>query len=92
MAYARTLDNGLQLRALQWTDAPVASVYLWMDAGTADETPEEAGLAHLLEHMLFKGTPTRGVGDAPAEIEAHGGDLDKKNLIKRTGGTIRVEL
>ncbi|MBT3223115.1 MAG: insulinase family protein, partial [Proteobacteria bacterium] len=41
-------------------DSPVASIYLWFNAGSADEEPQEQGLAHFLEHMLFKGTTRRG--------------------------------
>ena len=53
-----------------------AAVYLRFAAGAADELPGQHGLAHMLEHMLFKGTPTRGIGRAAREIEALGGDLN----------------
>lgn len=58
------------------TPAPVAAVYLWIEAGAADEAPGEEGAAHLLEHMLFKGTATRGVGESAAAVETLGGDLN----------------
>src|SRR5687768_9796113 len=57
-------------------DSPVASVQLWFEAGAADETSEIAGAAHFVEHMLFKGTDRRGVGQAAGDIEAAGGDLN----------------
>ncbi len=70
-----TLDNGLRLVHLQHPGA-LAAIYVWFDVGTVDESPEEAGAAHLLEHMLFKGTERRGVGACAAEIEGMGGDLN----------------
>ncbi|MEQ1502585.1 MAG: pitrilysin family protein [Myxococcota bacterium] len=57
-------------------DSPVASVQLWFDAGAVDEDPSIAGAAHFVEHMLFKGTERRAVGEAAAAIEAAGGDLN----------------
>jgi zinc protease len=51
-----------------------ASVVVRFDAGSADEAVP--GVAHFLEHMLFKGTPTHGIGEAARRIEATGGDLN----------------
>jgi len=42
--------------------APVVAIQVWVRVGSADERPDEAGLAHLHEHMLFKGTGRRGPG------------------------------
>lgn len=58
------------------TDAPLAAVWLWLDTGSADEEPRHAGVAHFLEHMLFKGTPGRGLGVASGLVERGGGDLN----------------
>lgn len=54
----------------------LASVYLWFDAGTAWEGDDESGAAHLLEHMLFKGSRNHGLGEAASAVEALGGDLN----------------
>lgn len=70
------LENGLQVLVQPSHRAPVAAVYLWLEAGTADEGPENAGVAHFLEHMVFKGTARRGVGESAAAIEDLGGDLN----------------
>ena len=75
MTVSRVLDNGLVVHVVS-KPAPVTAVYLWVDAGTLDEDDDTRGAAHLLEHMLFKGTATRGVGQAAGEIEALGGDLN----------------
>jgi zinc protease len=68
--------SGLRIAVCPMPESPVASVQLWFDAGAVDETPELAGAAHFVEHMLFKGTQRRGVGEAAAAIEAAGGDLN----------------
>ena len=53
-----TLPNGLRLVHLP-VDSPVAYCGLAVNAGTRDERPDEMGLAHFVEHMLFKGTDKR---------------------------------
>lgn len=70
-----TLANGLRVAHLHHP-GHLAGLYLWFDAGTADEKPGEEGAAHLLEHMLFKGSERLGIGEAAAAIEALGGDLN----------------
>ncbi len=70
-----TLGNGLRVITLP-SDAPVAAVHLWLECGAADEKPGESGIAHFLEHMAFKGTATRGIGQSAMEVEALGGDLN----------------
>lgn len=52
---------------------PVATVAVWIQAGTADETPDHNGTAHFLEHMFFKGTPSQPVGAIDREVKALGG-------------------
>ncbi|TVQ92177.1 MAG: insulinase family protein [Deltaproteobacteria bacterium] len=73
--YRTTLPNGLRLVVLS-RPVGLAALYLWIDAGSTDERPGEHGAAHFLEHMLFKGTARRGVGEAASAIEALGGDLN----------------
>jgi zinc protease len=55
-----------------------------MTVGSADESPDEAGAAHFLEHMLFKGTERRGVGEVAATIEGLGGDLNAYTTVDET--------
>jgi predicted Zn-dependent peptidase len=57
------LDNGMTVILQEDHHAPVVAVQIWVAVGSADERPEEAGLAHVHEHMLFKGTEQRGVGE-----------------------------
>ncbi len=56
--------------------APVVALQVWVKVGAADEQPDEAGLAHLHEHMLFKGTRRRATGEIAREVEARGGEIN----------------
>ncbi len=61
------LGNGMRWLVVERHDAPVFSGCLAVRAGGADERPGETGLAHLFEHMAFKGTPVLGTKDWPKE-------------------------
>ena len=76
MASLRRLENGLTVVLEPQRAAPVAAFQVWVKVGSADETPEEIGLAHLHEHMLFKGTHRRGLGEIARTVEAHGGEIN----------------
>ena len=54
----------------------IASVGVWSPAGSAREARPQAGIAHLLEHMLFKGTKRRSAFEIAAVLDAVGGDLN----------------
>ncbi len=70
------LPNGLKVLVAEDHSAPVVAVQVWVGTGSADELPHESGLAHVHEHMLFKGTSRRGVGEIAREIEGAGGDIN----------------
>jgi len=70
------LDNGLSVLLREARLAPVANLQIWARVGAADEGPGEEGLAHFHEHMLFKGTERRGVGQIAAEVEGAGGRIN----------------
>lgn len=61
------LDNGLRLILMRQDYAPVVACYMKFKAGSADETEASSGIAHMLEHMLFKGTPSVGTVDFARE-------------------------
>ncbi len=65
-----TLPNGLTFLVLERHDAPVFSFWTYVDAGGVDEVPGITGVAHMFEHMAFKGTQTVGTTDYEAELEA----------------------
>ena len=70
------LPNGLTVLLRESDLAPVAELQIWTGAGSADERDTERGLAHFHEHMLFKGTERRGVGEVAGEIEGAGGRIN----------------
>ena len=67
------LDNGLQVVVVEDHRAPVVQQMVWYKAGSADESPGESGVAHFLEHLLFKGTDTMKPGELSATVAANGG-------------------
>ncbi len=71
-----TLDNGMQVITDAMPDAHSVTIGFWVDAGSRDETPAEAGASHFLEHLLFKGTETRSAHSIAEDIEAVGGDMN----------------
>jgi len=71
-----TLANGLTVLLCESALAPVAEIQLWAKVGSADERPFESGLAHFHEHMLFKGTERRAVGEVAGDVEGAGGRIN----------------
>ena len=69
----RTLGNGLTVVALADRRAPVVTHMVWYRAGAADEPPGKSGIAHYLEHLLFKGTPAVPAGVFSGAVAATGG-------------------
>ena len=67
------LDNGMQVVVIEDHRAPVVMHMVWYRAGSADETPGVSGVAHFLEHLLFKGTDTMAPGEFSATVTANGG-------------------
>ena len=68
-----TLDNGLQVVAVENARAPIVVHTLWYKVGAADEPPGKSGVAHFLEHLMFKGTPTVPSGRFSKIVAANGG-------------------
>jgi zinc protease len=84
-AYSGTLDgnvkrfklsNGLDVLIKEDHANKVATIQYWVMVGSADEEQRELGISHLIEHMAFKGTERRGVGNIASEIEALGGRIN----------------
>ena len=70
-------DNGLTVLVRQDHSVPVVTAQLWVRAGSITEGKwMGAGLSHVLEHMLFKGTPTRGIAGIAQEVERKGGYIN----------------
>lgn len=71
-----SLDNGLTVLVFENHAAEIVTLEAWAKVGSRDETDELNGAAHFIEHMLFKGTARRKVGQISREIESLGGILN----------------
>lgn len=71
-----TLANGMQVVVVTNRRAPVVSHMVWFKAGSADEPRGKSGIAHFLEHLMFKGTPTVPPGEFSKIIQRNGGQLN----------------
>jgi len=69
-----TLANGLQVVVVENHRAPVVTHMVWYRCGAADEKPGKTGIAHFLEHLMFKGTKTIPPGAFSTEVARYGGD------------------
>jgi zinc protease len=78
------LKNGATLLVKEDPSTPVVSLNIWIEAGSIDERPNERGMAHLIEHMIFKGTKARGVGEISRQVEAAGGYLNAFTSFEHT--------
>jgi zinc protease len=78
------LSNGLTILAQRDSTAPAVAVVSHVRAGFFDEPDAQVGVSHVLEHMLFKGTPTRGVGAIARETKAAGGYLNASTSYDHT--------
>ena len=78
-----TFANGLRIIHIP-TDSPVAYCGFAINAGARDEEPDEYGLAHFVEHMLFKGTAKRRAWHILNRMENVGGDLNAHTSKEET--------
>ena len=70
------LDNGLRLLTETMTQVRSVSIGVWLTRGSRHETADRGGIAHFVEHMLFKGTTSRSAEDIAQAIDSIGGQLD----------------
>lgn len=68
------LDNGMDVVVIEDHRAPIVVHMVWYKVGAADEQPGHSGIAHFLEHLMFKGTDDVGPGEFSAIVEAQGGN------------------
>lgn len=78
------LESGLTVIVKEVHSAPIAAVDIWVGTGAKNEHPEEAGISHFFEHMLFKGTVRRKVGEIAREIQAVGGYTNAQTSLDTT--------
>ena len=85
-----TLDNGLRVATETMASVQTVSVGVWIDVGARYEAPEVNGVAHMLEHMAFKGTARRSARAIAEAIENVGGQLNAYTSREHTAYYARV--
>src|SRR5437016_6540268 len=70
------LDNGLRILTERMTQVRSISIGVWLTRGSRHESADKSGIAHFVEHMLFKGTTSRSAEDIAQAIDSIGGQLD----------------
>jgi predicted Zn-dependent peptidase len=76
MIVREQFDNGMRLLTESMPDVRSVSFAAWLTRGSRHESAARSGIAHFVEHMLFKGTPSRSAEDIAQEIDSIGGQLD----------------
>jgi predicted Zn-dependent peptidase len=71
-----TMSNGIKVITESMTHVRSVSVGVWVGSGSRRETPQQNGVSHFIEHMLFKGTATRSAEDIARSVDSIGGNLD----------------
>lgn len=79
-----SLQNGMKVVIKENHVSPIVAVQVWVKAGSTTEPPSYAGISHVLEHMAFKGTVKRGVGEIAREVESLGGDINAYTTFDHT--------
>lgn len=69
-------DGGVEVITETIDAVRSAAIGIWFNVGSRDETPAEAGMSHFMEHMMFKGTPTRSAAEISEHFERLGGELN----------------
>ncbi|MDX2090995.1 MAG: pitrilysin family protein [Kofleriaceae bacterium] len=82
--HTHRFENGLTLHVAPGHPAPVVAVQAWVGVGSADEAPPIAGMAHVVEHMLFKGSSGYGLGELTKSIERGGGEINAWTAFDHT--------
>src|SRR5882724_8365827 len=84
------LPNGLQVVVIPDHRTPVVTEMIWYKVGSADETPGKSGLAHFLEHLMFKGTAKHPTGEFSQTVLRIGGNENAFTSTDYTGYYQRV--
>src|SRR4051794_4034496 len=85
-----TLDNGIRIVTEEVPGAQSVALSFWVGTGSRDEMPNEFGMSHFLEHLLFKGSTTRSALDIAQTIDEVGGDMNAFTTKECTAFYIRV--
>ncbi|MDJ0948037.1 MAG: pitrilysin family protein [Alphaproteobacteria bacterium] len=80
-----TLANGMQVVVIENRRVPIVSHMVWYRVGSADETPGKSGIAHFLEHLMFRGTKTLAPGEFSRTVARNGGQENAFTSYDYTG-------
>jgi len=80
----KVLPNGMVVLVQEAHSAPVAALQVWVRVGSADEDPDRGGISHVFEHMLFKGTAKKKVGEIASLVESVGGNINAYTSFDNT--------
>lgn len=92
VSYLTTLHNGVRVITLPMPHLYAVTVGIWVDSGSIDELPDDAGAAHFIEHLLFKGTGSRSARQITTEMDELGAQInaftshDRVCYLARTQG------
>ena len=90
MITSSVLPSGIRLITEAMPDTVSATVGFWVGTGSRDERDDQAGISHFLEHLLFKGTPTRSARSIAEDIDAVGGDMNAYTTKEYTTFYVRL--
>ena len=90
MYHKLILDNGIRLVTERIPTLKSVTIGIWVDVGSRDEGPAQAGYSHFIEHMFFKGTTTRSATDISREIDALGGEMNAFTTRETTAFYVKV--
>ena len=85
MVHMETLPNGVRIVTEHMDTVRSVSLGIWVGGGSRQESPQESGAAHFIEHMLFKGTTRRRAWHVLNRMENVGGDLNAFDLVDVRG-------
>ena len=84
------LDNGVRVVTERMPTLKSVTVGVWVNTGSRDEQPSQAGYSHFIEHMLFKGTSSRSSAEISREIDALGGEMNAFTSRETTTYYVKV--
>ena len=85
-----TLKNGMKVMLKEIHTAPIISSWIWYRVGSADETPGKSGLAHFLEHLMFKATAGLADGEYSKTVARNGGQDTASPSLDYTNYYFRI--
>ena len=89
-AQITTLASGMTVASIHMASAKSVNVGIWVKAGGRDEASGQHGIAHMLEHMAFKGTTKRSAQQIAVEVESLGGYMNAHTAREETAYYIRI--